>query len=142
MECKDWFLDSDYCPSCSSPDISPQWQISLTIQNSKPSKILTLDVRGPVFDPLMAMTVDEYLDLVSHYGDLSSYVQRFFEWSCFNVGIRDRDLLAISPIPGSQLTFLNWLGLQPNFEIDELFQIVMGYEKVSNLSDTLASFDI
>jgi hypothetical protein len=115
------------CAWCDSEKMRPLWCLDLTLQHTHGSRVraTTLAVLGAVLDPLMAMTVEDYLALTSRFGNLDGYVRRFYERAAFDIGWRGRELLAISLPPGSQLTFLNWLGLQPNFDIGMLVGAVL-----------------
>jgi hypothetical protein len=68
----------------------------------------------------MAMTIGEFLFLETKFGSLSAHVARFWTHSSFDVVRCDLKPICLSLPPGCQLTFLNWLGMQPSFDIDAL----------------------
>jgi hypothetical protein len=82
---------------------------------------------GPMLDPVMGMSINDYLRLCEKFGDLAEYIRRFFELSCFDVTRIDVKLLSIYVPSGCQLTFRVWLGLQPAFDAVDLDAGLPGY---------------
>jgi hypothetical protein len=117
------------CSWCKSRRIRPQWCIDLSIQAADLAEhcvpdLSRLTLHGPLVDPVMAMTIGEFLFLESKFGSLSEHVTRFWTHSSFDVVRCDLTPISLSLPPGCQLTFLNWLGMQPPFDIDALVAIL------------------
>jgi hypothetical protein len=113
------------CNWCKSRRVRPQWRIDISIQAADLAQhcvpaLSRLSLRGALLDPVMAMTVGEFLFLEAKFGSLSDHVARFWTHSSFDVVRCDLKPISLSLPPGCQLTFLNWLGMQPSFDIDTL----------------------
>jgi hypothetical protein len=113
------------CNWCQSRRVHPQWCIALSIQAADLAEhcvpaLSRLLLRGPLLDPVMAMTVGEFLFLETKFGSLRDHISRFWTHSSFDVVRCDLKPISLSLPPGCQLTFLNWLAMQPSFDIDTL----------------------
>jgi hypothetical protein len=134
VECLQWKADpQSSCYYCGAMTIVPKWRIGFHLtevtsrncscwSDPESEEITAMD---SLLDPVMAMTVEDYIFLRRHRPDLDDYVRKFFEKSLFDIVRIEIKIASISLIPGCQLTFLNWLGLQPGFDADELSEILM-----------------
>lgn len=81
---------------------------------------------GKCFDNVMGMSYDNFKYISRKYGNLDKYIEKYFIGSNFRI-TRTIDRLRTINLPeGNQLTFINWLGLQPNFEIETLLNDLLG----------------
>jgi hypothetical protein len=122
-DCLQWTVTpQDCCHYCTSQCINREWRMDYEIHDIETSTYAffprspTVSAMGTMLDLVMGMTIDDYLFLVSKYGDLSDLVRRYFERSRFQVIRIDVKLASIFLPPGNQLTFRKWLGLQPPFD--------------------------
>jgi hypothetical protein len=128
-ECPYWKeVPQDFCFRC--PTIIQQWRIDFHLREFDISlfpqpETQNISAVGSVLDLVMGMTFSQYQFLRDHWPTLDDYVRLFFNQSIFYV---NRVLVKIDRItlaPGCQLNFLNWLGMQPGFDIDELKDLLM-----------------
>jgi hypothetical protein len=112
----DTWINTD-CPICgrSYDSLSPIWYSILNVENSRP-----IHVFGPQMDSIMGMTIESYLSLCQHFGDLSDLVVKYLTANTFLLSQNVDRVLTISLTPGCQLTFVRWLGLQPGFDRNEI----------------------
>jgi hypothetical protein len=133
-ECLRWRSDAQrVCYYCGATTISPKWRIGfhLTEVTSRQRSFWSdpeseeITAMDSLLDPVMAMTVEDYLFLRRHRPDLDDYVRRLFVQSLFDIVRIEIKIAAMSLVPGCQLTFLSWLGMQPGFDADELSDVLM-----------------
>jgi hypothetical protein len=109
---------------------SPEWMLSLVMIPVNSGKCIWqcesgVMAVGKILDPVMSMGIEDYCFLCRRFGNLNPQVSRFFEKGVFDVTLEWRCIGSIFVPSGCQLTFLNWLGLQPGFDIRTLRGMIL-----------------
>lgn len=126
------FSEEGVCPECQTPYdmLTPWWHAHLTMQVERASGDIAQpgEISGSVMDNVMGMTIFDYYRLKECYAhvDLDNLVSRYFIKNVFIMRKSGSRVSSISLLPGCQLTFRVWLGLQPGFETAMIEQVVEG----------------
>jgi hypothetical protein len=126
-ECLQWTEAArDRCHYCNSTQITPEWRLDFEIRaiNASTCQFLPHSPRvaamGSMLDPVMGMTIEEYLSLTRKFRPLNDLVQKYFEFTFLNVIRIDGKLISVYVPAGCQLTFRVWLGFQRPFDNGDL----------------------
>lgn len=124
-------VETRACPVCKAryETLVPWWDSQLrltpTADEYHRNYRRTFRLSGPTMDTVMGMTIQDYLRLCEEYGDLEPLVIKYFTRNKFMMRRSTDRVLSISLMPGNQLTFKNWLGLQPSFDHREIMRVIM-----------------
>lgn len=118
------------CPECGRPyeEMTPWWHahLRMCVTREYGDDMQPGEISGPMMDTVMGMTINDYWKLKETYSDtdMDSYVCKYFTKSVFLMRNNGSRVNSFSLIPGCQLTFKVWLGLQPGFDYNEIADII------------------
>ncbi|OHT07001.1 hypothetical protein TRFO_24801 [Tritrichomonas foetus] len=113
-----------FCPKCNEryDNLKPIWKIffSISINEVECTPCNNVAV-GPMLDPVMGISRDDlfYLEGKLNEVDWTFWISKYFVNMRFMANKSGNKLQGINLLMGNQLTFINWVCLQPQFGVDK-----------------------